>query len=166
MDYKRVYGNCNVPQDYKANKQLGGWVSRQRKNNATMSENKRNQLDSIGFAWRLKVPWEVRFQQLVEYKRIHGHCNVSTLDKVNKQLGRWAMTQQQNNATMSENKRNQLDSIGFAWRLKAGQLKQRQVRPSTVEDPKKKKNQVGGGSCSRRHGVWTEILGFQFRTAS
>ena len=41
---------------------------------------------------------------------------------------------------MGENRRNQLNSIGFVWRLKAGRPKQqRKVRPSTVEDPKKKK---------------------------
>ena len=41
---------------------------------------------------------------------------------------------------MSENKRNQLNSIGFVWRLTAARPKQqRQVRPSTVEGPKKKK---------------------------
>ena len=41
---------------------------------------------------------------------------------------------------MSENRRNQLDSIGFVWRLKTGRPKQQpRVRPSTVEDPKKKK---------------------------
>ena len=49
-------------------------------------------------------------------------------------------TQRTKKETMSENRRNQLNSIGFVWRLKAGRPKQQpRVRPSTVEDPKKKK---------------------------
>ena len=44
---------------------------------------------------------------------------------------------------MSENRRNQLNSIGFVWRLQVGRPKQQpRVRPSTVEDPKKKKARV------------------------
>ena len=28
--YRENYGNCNVPQNYEENKQLGKWVNRQR----------------------------------------------------------------------------------------------------------------------------------------
>ena len=84
--------------------------------------------------------WGVRFQQLVEYKRVHGHCNVPQDYKANPQLGNWVKRQRPNKETTSENKRNQLNSIGFVWRLKRGPPKQQpRVRPSTVEDPKKKK---------------------------
>ena len=86
------------------------------------------------------VDWEIRFQQLVEYKRVHGNCNVPHEYKANPQLGTWVRTQRTKKETMSENRRNQLNSIGFVWRLKAGRPKQQpRVRPSTVEDPKKKK---------------------------
>ena len=83
MDYKRVQGHCNVPQGYKENTQLGTWVDTQRASTrrGNMDEEKRKKLDSIGFTWKVReayisVPWEVRFQQLVEYKRFHGDCNV------------------------------------------------------------------------------------------
>ena len=72
VDYKQVHCNCNVPRKYKANPQLGSWVDTQRKNQETMSENRRNQLNSIGFTWKILEAniWGVRFQQLVEYKRV------------------------------------------------------------------------------------------------
>ena len=86
------------------------------------------------------VDWEVRFQQLVDYKRVHGNCNVPWMYKENPQLGRWVTHQRTKKETMSENRRNQLNSIGFVWSLKARRPKQQpRVRPSTVEDPKKKK---------------------------
>lgn len=75
VDYKRVHGNCNVPQNYKANAQLGLWVSTQRRCSPmeSMSEERRKKLNSLGFVWKVRetpvsVPWEVRFQELVEYK--------------------------------------------------------------------------------------------------
>ena len=145
VEYKRVHGNCIVPREYKENPQLGMWVSTQRKKNETMREERRKRLDSIGFVWKLRAtpisfPWEVRFKQLVEYKRVHGNCNVPQPYKEKPALGTWVDTQRSRKETMIENRRNQLNSIGFVWRLTAGRPKQqRQVRPSSVEGPKKKK---------------------------
>ena len=146
MEYKRVHGNCNVPRHYKANKQLGGWVSKQRTKEETMSEERRKRLNSIGFVWKVQNIdisdlWKVRFQQLVDYKQVHRDCNVPQRYKPNPQLGTWVNTQRRTKEeTMIEEKQKILDSIGFVWRLTAGRPKQqRQVRPLTVEGPKKKK---------------------------
>ena len=101
VDYKRFHGDYYVPQKYKADPQLGRWVARQRHGNSTMNEERRKRLNSIGFTWKVcrhqlplnKQQWETRFQELVEYKRVHRNYNVSTLDKVNSQLGNWVNTQ-------------------------------------------------------------------------
>ena len=122
VEYKRVYGNCNVPQRYKANTQLGRWVYTQRRTKETMSEEKRNQLNLIGFVWRIDhaiIDWEARFQELVEYKRVHGNCNVPQDYNENLQLGKWVMTQRTKKETMSEERRNKLNSIGFTWKVRA-----------------------------------------------
>jgi len=141
VDYKRVHGNCNVSQGYKPDKALGIWVKTQRKNKEAMSDKRRKKLNSIGFAWKFLETWGVRFQQLVKYKRIQGHCNVPRHCKANMQLGKWVNNQRNTKEIMSENKRNQLNSIEFVWRLTAARPKQqRQVRPPTVEGPKKKKS--------------------------
>ena len=152
VEYKRVHGHYNVPQRYKAIKQLGGWVCTQR-NAKTMSEERRKRLNSNGFTWKIReahitVDWEVRFQELVEYKRVHGNCNVPQDYKANPALGIWVMRQRTNKETTSANKRNQLNSIGFVWRLKRGLPKQQpRVRPSTVEDPKKKRKRLNEGAA-------------------
>ena len=70
-------------------------------------------LDSIGFVWKFRatpisVDWEVRFQQLVEYKRVHGDCNVPQRYKANPQLGTWVITQRTKEETMSEKRRKQV----------------------------------------------------------
>ena len=164
VDYKRVYGNCHVPQRFKENKQLGKWVSTQRENKEKMSEEKRKMLDSIGFVWKFQEAqyafhWEVRFQQLVEYKRVHRDCNVPQRYKANPQLGSWVIAQRTKEETMSKNKRNQLNSVGFVWRLTAARPnQQRQVRPSTVEGPKKKKlkldDEASQGDKGSGHEAW------------
>ena len=144
VEYKRVYGNCIVPivpTRYQPNPQLGKWVSTQRENKETMSEERRNMLNSIGFTWKVReahiiVDWEIRFQHLVDYKRVYGSCNVPREYKENPPLGIWVMNQRHKKETMSENRRNQLDSIGFAWSLKH---EPKRASKLTVEDPKKKK---------------------------
>ena len=143
VEYQRIHGHCIVPQHYKANKQLGLWVNTQRTQKETMREERRNKLVSIGFIWRINklVDWEVRFQQLVEYKRVHGNCNVPWMYKESRQLGRWVTHQRTKKETMSENRRNQLNSIGFVWRLKTRRPKQQpRVRPSTGGRSQKEKS--------------------------
>ena len=140
VEYKRVHGDCNVPQSYNTNPQLGTWVTTQRTKKKTISGERRKQLDSIGFTWCLRTHdcWEARFQQLVEYKRVYGNCNVPIKYNAN-QLGNWVQRQRHKKETMSEHRRNQLDSIGFVWRLRAPNKRLQARRPSMVEDPKKKK---------------------------
>ena len=68
--------------------------------------------------------------------------------KTNPHLGIWVMTQRTTKETMSEERRKRLNSIGFVWRLQAGRSKQQpRVRPSTVEDPKKKKKRLNKGAA-------------------
>ena len=140
VEYKRVYGNCNVPQRYKANKQLGEWVGTQRKS-TSMSEERRKRLNSIGFTWKNReanADWEVRFQQLVDYNRVHGNCNVPQKYQENPPLGIWVREQRTrfNNATMSKERRKKMNSIGFVWSLKH---QPKRASKSTVKEPKKKK---------------------------
>lgn len=55
--YKSHYGDCNVPQKYKGNLKLGGWVNKQRKKNrnptkyGTLKKDHLDLLTTIGFKW-------------------------------------------------------------------------------------------------------------------
>jgi Helicase associated domain len=75
--FRKGNGHCRVPNG----PGLGRWVSdtrRAHKDNKLQPEEVAV-LDAMGFDWSVKefVPWEVRFQELVKYKELHGHCNVS-----------------------------------------------------------------------------------------
>ena len=90
VQYKEKHGNCNVPQIYKQNPQLGRWVTEQRTTFDSMSEDRKKQLKSIGFVLDARTEaWEKRFQELVQYKEKHGNCNVPNRCKQNPQLGKW-----------------------------------------------------------------------------
>ena len=125
-EYKHEHGDCNVPQHYNANPQLGRWVNQQRQNyNKNKLESERIEaLESIGFEWtRPKhrrtddAQWWCRLGELKEYKHEHGDCNVPHHYKANPQLGNWVGTQRrryrQNN--LSSERIEALESIGFEW---------------------------------------------------
>lgn len=109
--YKEAHGHCNVPQST----HLGRWVKMQRENyretvlkqsgdlprnrakpRPTMSAERMQLLESIGFQWKVAEPavgWDRRFEELVEYRNVHGDCNVPQAWPMNKALGRWVMKQ-------------------------------------------------------------------------
>jgi len=106
---------------------------------------------------RLRVAWEERFQQLVEYKSIHGHCNVPAFYSPNKHLGRWVLrcrqsytlflTHGRSGVTPGNNSINQerigmLDSIGFMW--DDAVAKKKRERGSDDKSPEKKKARRSG----------------------
>jgi len=76
-------------------------------------------LESIGFAWQKKNPWESMFQLLVEYKAQHGDTLVPTKYDKNPQLGAWVKSQKimHSNEKLASNRVLRLESIGFVWSL-------------------------------------------------
>jgi hypothetical protein len=118
---KVAHGDCEVPQQYSVNPQLGIWVKTQRqmKRKGPLGHGREAQLNSFGFEWRKEeevpqVAWKQRFQQLVEYKQNHGDCKV--LPQYG-QLGWWVETQRQmrRKGPLGDKREAQLDAIGFKW---------------------------------------------------
>ncbi|EDN70824.1 helicase domain protein [Beggiatoa sp. PS] len=64
-------------------------------------------------------PWEVMFQQLVEFKKAYGHCDIHAHYLENKQLGIWVSTQRyaKKKETISEERVRRLNEIDFVWNL-------------------------------------------------
>ena len=76
--YKEKHKTISVPSKCKENPQLGQWVSRQRtkyKKNI-VSKYRVDLLNSIGFVWKLRVPWIEMYQKLVAYKKQHKSTSV------------------------------------------------------------------------------------------
>jgi Helicase associated domain len=116
--FKAREGHCRVPALCVEGKvRLGQWVSnlRQRKDNLSAEQKKR--LDDIGFVWKpLGEAWQKGFAALKRFKAREGHCSVPVTHEENGyQLGKWASHQRNLRDSMSVERRQQLDELGFVW---------------------------------------------------
>ena len=120
--YKSEHGNCIVPQSEGS---LGRWVKKQR---ARYRENKMPQcridlLNGVDFAWVIReaslrpdeLPtWEDRFKELVQYRTVHGNCNVPQSEG---SLGLWVKNQRtaHKEGKLSEERVQNLEGICFCF---------------------------------------------------
>ena len=68
---------------------------------------------------QLSVTWDERFGQLLKFKELNGHCNVSSVDSENSLLGVWVSVQRtvHTQEKLSKRRREKLEAIGFEWNL-------------------------------------------------
>jgi hypothetical protein len=134
-EYKLAHGNCNVPQNHGPSLlQLGQWVRRQREVNRQkqLTPEREEKLNSIGFTWKVRkttllkrkvglgrTDWNTRFEQLEEYKKASGDCNVHISRHNDKKLKNWAAVQREakKHFLLSEEREAKLNSIGFVWNI-------------------------------------------------
>eukprot|EP00978_Attheya_sp_CCMP212_P012369 scaffold30781_cov52-Attheya_sp.AAC.1 len=129
VDFKKINGHMNVPV---RSGQLGAWVGNQRQTFCRLKEGedsplvieRRKTLESIGFEFKCPPtgpPWDQRFQELVDFKKINGHTNVPTNSGP---LRRWVENQRRTFRQVEEGKRSplaieryeKLESIGFRFK--------------------------------------------------
>jgi hypothetical protein len=125
VEYKSIHGDCNhVPLDCSRHPDLGKWLSDQRASyiNRTLKDERKDRLNGIGVVLSdsYTSSWELRFQQLLEYKETKGNCNVPRSSKPNKLLNHWVVYQRKmsNNNKLSKKRKDKLNSIGFDWGIR------------------------------------------------
>jgi hypothetical protein len=96
-DYQKFHGHCNVPTKYSENAKLGTWVANQRSQHSLhrkgetspMTLSRIEALEGLGFEWRgCGATWEDRLDELADYRKVHGHCNVPGKHSEYAELGR------------------------------------------------------------------------------
>jgi len=137
--YQRETGHCKVPARFKTNPKLGRWVMTQRRQftllmqgyPSALTGERIQRLESIGFTWSIRPEpvktWNRKFQELKVYKNTFGNCMVPQRYQANPQLGTWVHTQRRQYKLMIEGKKSSmtrdkaqaLDSLGFFWAAKA-----------------------------------------------
>ena len=125
VEYKKLHGDTNVPQRSGPYAELGTWVRNQRaakRYNRPIIAGRGKRLDEIGFIWQLveRDAWERMLERLLEFKKVHGHCNVPQKQGTNKRLGKWVNTQRTHfkRGKLKPERQRQLDAIGFVWNLR------------------------------------------------
>jgi len=140
LHFHKGYNHCRVPVRTPG---LGRWVAQMRSEYRSIMANPQGQheklnstdpwslnaerierLAELGFEFQLteSVPWEMRFNELVEFKAIHGHCKVPRGYKENIKLSEWVHMQRKNYrkrlpSIMGE-RFEKLDNLGFLWDIK------------------------------------------------
>ena len=151
------HGHSSVPQRYEPNHALGKWVHKQRQllkkgyngEHTSLTPNRIQALVRVNFQVdpknRSENSWLKRYNELIFYKEMHGHCNVPQKYAPNKALGRWVHKQrhdllreiQQEKITPIWKERVcLLTKIGFDWssrRKLNGSMKKRLMRLSRDE---------------------------------
>jgi hypothetical protein len=132
-DNRTIHGHCNVPHDQIENKKLATWVTTQRSQYRLHLEEKKsrmttfriNDLESLDFDWGVCVTaWEDRLNELSDYRKIHGHCNVPHNYNEDSNLGKWVTKQRSQYRLHAKGKTShnmttvriqELESLGFEW---------------------------------------------------
>ncbi|MGD0262897.1 MAG: helicase associated domain-containing protein [Verrucomicrobiota bacterium] len=107
--------------------ELGKWVRGQqsaRKMDA-LSPQKQSALDKVGFPWEFpkkpkestKPSWDSFFAKLVEFHKLHGHCDMKLVLPLDEDLHKWAQEQRRarQRGTIPADQVRQLDQLGFIW---------------------------------------------------
>jgi superfamily II DNA or RNA helicase len=116
--FRLIYGHCNVPRSHE-NKQLVYWVTkiRQKYREHTLGKKALEELENLGFDWDpVANRWELRYQELTEYKIKHGDCNVPKYYPTNQALSHWVKNQKGLKEKLSSEKIKLLNDIGFIWK--------------------------------------------------
>lgn len=147
LQFKDIFGHCDVPKRYKENRVLAAWVSnlRSRRKRGLLSQEKIDQLDNIGFCWTsTRTQWESRLADLANFIREHGHSFVPLFYARSPYLGTWVrnLRKECRRNAISADKIKQLQAIGFTfevldqrWSEKLEQLRQFKERTGHCRVP-------------------------------
>ena len=134
--FRQERGHCCVPHTFKENPALARWVKRQRyqyklKNEgkqSTMTDERIIALEKIGFIWDSHgAAWFDRLNELSDYRKLQGHCNVPSNYPKNPQLATWVKCQRRQyklfwdgkTSNMTLGRIAELEKLGFEWELRA-----------------------------------------------
>ncbi|KAG7355190.1 helicase domain protein [Nitzschia inconspicua] len=130
--FVKKHGHCHVPIKYKDNILLSRWIKRQRYQwklkqegrQSSLTDARQVKLEKLGFLWDVRsIVWDIRYQELVEFHKRHGHCNVSINCKDFPKLGTWVKCQRRqyclmisgHKTHMTPSRVQLLQKVGFSW---------------------------------------------------
>lgn len=114
VQFKQQHGHCNVPRKAARDRELAMWCGRQRQRRRWLTATQVQRLEQLGFNLD---PWETMFVSLLQFKQLHGHCNVPFGSSETAMLGEWVSKQRsaKQQGILSEEKVRRLAEIGFIW---------------------------------------------------
>lgn len=122
LAFHQEHRHCNVPLRYIPDRQLGTWVRSLRdsykEGRLGLTPERIARLDALGFIWDVPAArWQEVYESLKSFRKKHGHCNVSPVNKTNPDLGSWVTVQRKRRKMdkLPPERISQLDELGFEW---------------------------------------------------
>jgi Helicase associated domain len=99
-----------------------------------LTDDRIRRLEGLGFVWSLRDDWQKHYEELLQYKQEHGHCNVPARYASNRRLGIWVSAQRQQYKQISsayeedkprrptpltQERIDQLNALGFTWTIRS-----------------------------------------------
>jgi len=164
VEFQKNFQHCLVPHDYQdenlAVGELCRWVRRQRyqynlyqqKKHSSMTLERIQNLDSIGFVWDSREAlWQERLRELLKFEEEYGNCDVPAIYAPNPQLGSWVKCQRRQyklylegkSSNMTKERKEELEKHDFQWRIR----KSIPTSSSSKKNESTFKNNVERDSC-------------------
>lgn len=135
LEFRKIHKHCLVPHTYDENQALANWVKRQRYQYNQFAHGKRSSisseriklLDDVGFVWDShEAAWQEKLKELINYKKINGHCDVPARSRDSPQLATWVKCQRRQYklytcgkvSNMTPERILALEKTGFKWRCR------------------------------------------------
>jgi hypothetical protein len=134
VTFRKKVGHCLVPHNWKENTPLAQWVIRQRKQHnlkvrgehSTMTVEREKTLEDLGFIWSShnEDVREERLNEIRDFRKTFGHCNVPSSYAENMRLSIWVKYQRrqyklfrrgENRSTLTQDRIDKLTDLGFVW---------------------------------------------------
>ncbi len=118
--FREARSHCIIPTQFPENPALARWVGVVRRAYAggTLSPERVQQLESLGFIWDAKaILWEEMFAALAEFRHRYGNCLVPESYPDNNQLAWWVVAQRKAYKTgqLEPERVERLNALGFFW---------------------------------------------------
>jgi hypothetical protein len=127
--FKEKHGHCNIPLSITDPPKLGAFINAMRfqRNKGTLSAERIAKLDAVGFVWQgqdtkigedgMNEVWKHCFDELIQYKHLHGDFNVPYKFSENPKLSWWVRMQKKlyRNGNLHSERIRLLEAIGFEW---------------------------------------------------
>jgi hypothetical protein len=124
LEFQEKFGHQKLPHSERSPHytreyaRLQQWANGQRMfyRRGTLLDWRCDMLEKIGFEWEpAEKKWNDKYNELLKFKDINGHCNVSKFDKDFIKLGKWVGQQRFHKKRTSAERIKLLDDIGFDW---------------------------------------------------
>lgn len=120
-EYYMQNGTIDAPEDavMEDGFQIGKWIANQKayKRDRTLPAKRAANLEELKITWKKQKPWDIHFEELVQYFNEYGNVDVPPRYVTEKGtwLGKWINVQKNSKEKLTDEQIEKLDGLGFIW---------------------------------------------------